>query len=200
MNTRAASATREFETLLAGVVDVAYGVGYRLTRSRDDAEDLVQEAALQAFRNFHQFQVGTNFKAWFLRILTNAFFAKYRKQKRRPQTTSLEDAEPLFIQWKAVGLGLHLEHQDPAAFVMSRIGEEQIALAMNDLPEEFRVVCVLYFMQDASYQEIAEILECPVGTVRSRLHRGRRLLQKALWHVAEDQGLVPTSAAAEPRA
>lgn len=189
-----ATATRQFETLLAGVIDTAYGIAHRLTRSRDDAEDLVQETALQAFRNFHQFQPGTNFRAWFLRILTNAFYARYRKQKRQPQTTSLEDAEPLYIQWKAVGLGLHLQHQDPAAHVMNRMGEEQISHAIHELPEEFRVVCVLYFMQDASYQEIAETLDCPVGTVRSRLHRGRRLLQKALWHLAEVQGIVDTLA------
>jgi len=197
--TTASSSTREFEKLLASVVDIAYGVAHRLTRSRDDAEDLLQETALQAFRNFHQLQIGTNFKAWFLRILTNAFYARYRKQKRQPLITSLDDAEPLYIQWKAVEMGLHLRHDDPAAFVMSRIGEEQIARAMHQLPDEFRVVCVLYFMQEASYQEIAEILECPVGTVRSRLHRGRRLLQKALWHVAADEGIVENLTAVEPR-
>lgn len=198
MTTSPSTSAHEFEALLAGTVDTAYGIAYRLTRSRDDAEDLVQESALQAFRGFHQFQAGTNFKAWFLRILTNAFYARYRKQKRQPQTTSLEDAEPLYIQWKAVHMGLHLQHEDPAAFVMGRMGEEQIGRAILALPEEFRIACVLYFMQDASYQEIADILECPVGTVRSRLHRGRRMLQKALWHLAEDQGLVASVAVPEP--
>lgn len=184
------STSQSFESLLAAVLDVAYGVAYRLTRSRDDAEDLVQDTALQAYKSFHQFQPGTNFKAWFMRILTHAFFAQYRKRKRQPQVTSLEDAEPLHLLWKSAALGLFEQHKDPAAFVMSKMGEEQVSEAMLALPEEFRLVCVLYFMQDASYQEIAESLDCPVGTVRSRLHRGRRLLQESLWQVAQEHGIV----------
>src|SRR5437867_1930687 len=90
-----ASAARDFEALLGPVLEIAYGVGYHLTRSRDEAEDLVQEAALQAFRNFHQFQRGTNFKAWYLKILTHCYFAQYRKKRRQPQITGLEDATPL---------------------------------------------------------------------------------------------------------
>lgn len=188
---------REFETLLSGILERAYGVAYHLTRSRDDAEDLVQEAALQAFRNFHQFQPGTNFRAWYLRILTHAFFAQYRRKRRQPPTMSLEDAGPLHLNLAFAAAGLHEKSDDPAALVIGKLGEEKVSEAIGELPEEFRVVCALYFMNDASYQEIAEMLECPVGTVRSRLHRGRRMLQKALWQLAQDEGIVAAIAASE---
>ena len=186
----------EFETLLAGVLEVAYGVAYHLTRSRDDAEDVVQDAALQAYRNFHQFERGTNFKAWYLRIVTHCCFAMFRKRRRQPQI-SLADASPLHLNMASIGAGLGAAHGDPATAVISRLGEERVSQAIGELPEEFRVVCTLYFMNDASYQEIAEMLDCPVGTVRSRLHRGRRMLQKALWVVAQDEGIVAALAASE---
>jgi RNA polymerase sigma-70 factor, ECF subfamily len=195
-NDRPTPDARAFETLLAGVLEVAYGVAYHLTHSRDDAEDLVQEAALQAYRNFHQFETGTNFKAWYLRILTHCCYALYRKRRRQPQI-SLEDASPLHLNLASLGAGIGATHSDPATLVISRLGEERVSQAIGELPEEFRVVCTLYFMNDASYQEIAEILECPVGTVRSRLHRGRRMLQKALWCLAEEQGIVTALTASE---
>ena len=181
---------QEFEALLSGVLEVAYGVAYHLSHSRDDAEDLVQEAALQAFRAFHQFERGTNCKAWYLRILTHGYFAHYRRKRRQPQMTSLDDASPTHLNAAARGVNLHAHHEDPATLVIGRLGEERVSEAINQLPEEFRVVCALYFMNDSPYQEIAEILDCPVGTVRSRLHRGRRMLQKALWEMAEDEGIV----------
>jgi RNA polymerase sigma-70 factor, ECF subfamily len=192
-----AARTREFERLLAEVLERAYGTAYHLTRSAHDAEDLVQEAALSAFKHFDQFQPGTNFKAWFMRILTNAFFASYRQRKRRPQTTSLEDAQPLHLLFAATGAGIAAHHQDPASLIVDKLGEERVSEAIHALPEEFRVVCALYFMNDAPYQEIAEMLDCPVGTVRSRLHRGRRMLQKALWQTAMESGIVAELAASK---
>jgi len=190
--------TQEFERLLGDVLERAYGTAYHLTRSSHDAEDLVQEAALAAFRHFDQFEPGTNFKAWFMRILTNAFFASYRQRKRRPQTTSLEDAQPLHLLFASMGAGLQEHHQDPAALIVDKLGTERVGEAITALPEEFRVVCALYFMNDASYQEIAEMLDCPVGTVRSRLHRGRRMLQKALWMLAQEHGIVAELAKGGP--
>ena len=175
-----AARTREFERLLAEVLERAYGTAYHLTRSAHDAEDLVQEAALSAFKHFDQFQPGTNFKAWFMRILTNAFFASYRQRKRRPQTTSLEDAQPLHLLFAATGAGIAAHHQDPASLIVDKLGEERVSEAIHALPEEFRVVCALYFMNDAPYQEIAEMLDCPVGTVRSRLHYAKRTLRLEL--------------------
>ena len=179
-----------FETLLDPVLPLAYGVALRLARNRDDAQDLVQEAALQALRGYNTFAPGTNFKAWFMRILTNCFYARYRKKQRQPVTIDLEDAPPLFLMTRMAGAGLDSRCEDPAAALLERMDVEQVADAIAALPEEYRVVTTLYFLDDMSYQEIAEILDCPLGTVRSRLHRGRRMLQKALWHVAAANGIV----------
>ena len=186
-----------FEALLAPLLDRAYALAYHLSRSRDDAEDLVQEAALQAFRAFHQFRPGTNFRAWYLHILTNCFFAQYRKRKREPRTLNIEDAEPLYLYSRTRELGMHEKTPDPASAVLGKLGEDQVHAAIQALPEEYRVVCALYFVEELAYQEIAGVLRCPVGTVRSRLHRGRKLLQKELWAAAREHGIVTAKAAPE---
>jgi RNA polymerase sigma-70 factor (ECF subfamily) len=110
---------------------------------------------------------------------------------------NLEDAEPLYINFRSREAGLHEQTDDPAALVIGKLGEERVSEAIAQLPEEFRVVCTLYFMEDLAYQDIAGILGCPVGTVRSRLHRGRRMLQRSLWHLAQAHGIVPASPATE---
>jgi len=161
-----------------------------LTRKREEAEDLVQEAVLQSFKAYAQFQQGSNFKAWFYQILINRFRYNYRKQLRAPQTTVLDDAPDLYLFVQMSSSGLMKGAEDPAALVLSKLSEEQIREALDALPEEFRIACTLYFLEELPYQDIAEILGCPVGTVRSRLHRGRKLLQKALWTVAQDHGIV----------
>jgi RNA polymerase sigma-70 factor, ECF subfamily len=187
------SAAKRFELYLTPMLTAAYGTAVHMTRHPDDAEDLVQEAALQAFRAFDSFQEGTNFKAWFFRILTNLFINTYRKRQRQPAIDTLsesEDAPALYLFKRTREMGLHSWNPDPAALVIERVETEQISRAIAALPEDYRVVSALYFMKDFSYQEIAEIVGCPVGTVRSRLHRGRRMLQKALWHIAERQGIV----------
>ena len=181
---------RQFETLLAPILGQAFGVAMQMTRNRDDAEDLIQEAALQAFRAFHTFQPGTNFKAWYFKILTNLFLNKRRKQQRQPATTPLDDAPDLYLFWETKNAGLHERSADPAALVLQDISTEHMVQAIAALPEDYRAAAALYFMEELSYQEIADILDCPVGTVRSRLHRGRKLLQKALWEVAQEQGIV----------
>ena len=180
----------QFEALLRPVLPIAYGVAARLARNENNAEDLVQEAALQAWRGIHGFQPGTNFKAWFLRILTNCFFAAYRKHKREPAMVDVDDTAPLELMRHSAGRGVFDQTDDPAALLLGKMDIEHVSKALAALPEDYRVVNVLYFMDDLSYQEIAEVLECPLGTVRSRLHRGRRMLQKALWHVAESHGIV----------
>jgi RNA polymerase sigma-70 factor, ECF subfamily len=187
------SAAQKFETYLLPILGAAYGTALHMTRHRDDAEDLVQEAALQAFRGFHTFAPGTNFKAWFFRILTNLFINKYRKKQREPEVDTLHESEEvatLYLYKKTREIGLHTWNSDPAAVVMSRVGTDHVAQAIAVLPEEYRLVCALYFMEEFSYEEIAEIVGCPVGTVRSRLHRGRRTLQKSLWQVAEEEGII----------
>jgi RNA polymerase sigma-70 factor (ECF subfamily) len=178
---------------LTPILSSAYGTALHLTRHGADAEDLVQEAALQAFRAFESFQEGTNFKAWFFRILTNLFINAYRKRRREPEIETLsehEDAPALYLYKRTQEMGMHAWTPDPAALLLEKVETEQIVEAIAALPEDYRIVSALYFMEEFSYQEIAEIVDCPVGTVRSRLHRGRRLLQRTLWHVAEQQGLV----------
>jgi RNA polymerase sigma-70 factor (ECF subfamily) len=187
------AARTDFEALLEPLLPAAFRAALHMARNRDDAEDLVQDAAVQAYRAFHQFTPGTNFKAWYFRILTNAFYQSHRRRQREPETTSVEDAPPLYLYTRAAEAGLHAQSADPASLVLGKLDREQVSAAIAALPEEYRVACALYFVEELAYAEIAEILGCPVGTVRSRLHRGRRLLQKALWQVAEEQGLLGES-------
>lgn len=179
-----------FEQLLAAALPTAFGVAIRFVRNRDDAEDLVQEASLRAFRSFHTFTSGTNFRAWLLRILTNLYYQKYRQRQREPQITELEDAPDLYLYIQTRDAGLHQRSDDPAGLVLERLSMDHIAGAIDALPDDFRMVAALYFMEEFSYEEIAGIVDVPIGTVRSRLHRGRKLLQKSLWQLAVDQGLV----------
>ncbi len=179
------------------MVSPAYGYALRLTRNRADAEDLVQEAALLACRGRTGFEEGTNFKAWFFRILTNCFWGMHRRELRRPSTIDFDDAPGLQLYHRSREVGLQVDGADPASELLERIGAEKVAEALALLPESFEVVCTLYFMEDFSYQEIAEVLSVPVGTVRSRLHRGRKMLQKSLWHVAVDAGIVNSNSGDE---
>lgn len=179
-----------FEAALEPALKTIYKVAYNLTRNRDDAEDLVQEAAVQAFRAFYTFQPGTNFKAWFLRILTNLFYRRYRQQQREPQTENVEDVSELYLYKQAHKAHIRARDSDPATVVLSQLDGEAIETALAMLPEEFRMVATMYFMDEFTYQEIADMLDCPIGTVRSRLHRARQLLQKTLWELAEERGLI----------
>ena len=182
-----------FEELFAAVVTCAFGVALRYTRNQADAEDLVQEAALLAYRAFDSFESGTNFRAWLLKILTNCYYSKRRREKRRPVTSDLDDTPDLYIYARSGEAGFPTQGPDPAAALLDKLGTERIVKAINLLPEEYRVVSALYFVEDLSYEEIAGVLECPVGTVRSRLHRGRKMLQKSLWQVAVEEGIVGSS-------
>jgi RNA polymerase sigma-70 factor (ECF subfamily) len=186
-----------FESLFASCFSTAYGVAVRLTRNPADAEDLVQEAAFLAHRGFASFMPGTNFRAWFLKILMNCHYSKHRREQRRPVTSDLDDTPDLYIYARAGEAGFPTQGPDPAAQLLDQIGTERIVTAISRLPEDYRVVSTLYFMDDLSYEEIARVLECPVGTVRSRLHRGRKMLQKALWQVAEEDGIVSRRAAGD---
>lgn len=186
-----AAAPADFESLLAPVVDRAYGTALRLAGNRDDAQDLVQEAALLAFRGFHTFRPGTHFRAWFFRILVNCFYASRRRKRPEQSLEAMEEEAPLLhLYVQTYHNGMHGAGRDPAHEVMDRIAGEDVARALDSLPDEFRVACTLYFMEDLSYQEIADVVDVPVGTVRSRLHRGRKLLQKRLWQAALDAGLA----------
>lgn len=177
----------EFERLLEPVVGPAYGTAHQFMRNSADAEELVQDAAVQAFKAFESFHLGTNFRAWFFRILTNLAIHRYRQKQRRPDAVPLEDVSDLFLFEQA---RKNSATTDPAALVIGRLDQELVSQALEALPEEFRVACTLYFMDEFAYQEIAQITDVPVGTVRSRLHRGRKLLQQSLWHVAQEYGVV----------
>jgi len=179
-----------FESLFAGVAKSAFGVAMRLCRNQADAEDLVQEGALLAYRSFDSLVAGTNFRAWFLKIVTNCYYSKVRREKSRPVTSDLDDTPDLYLYARSGQAGFPTQGPDPAAQLLDKLGTERIVAAIGRLPKEYQVVSTLYFMDDLSYEEIAQILECPVGTVRSRLHRGRKMLQKVLWRIAEEEGTV----------
>ena len=188
----------EFEALLMEHLEPSYRLALRLTGSSEDAEDLVQEAALRASRFRLSFQKGTSFKSWFFRIVVNQFYTNTRR-KRDAATTSLDslaDATDIFLFARSAEAGLLRPDADPSASVVSRMAEDDVARALAALPEEFRAVATLYFMEDMSYNEIADILDVPIGTVRSRLHRARHMLQKQLWRIAQELGIVPSGSSA----
>lgn len=189
---------RDLETLLRPLLERAYGYALRLVRNGADAEDLLQEAALAAVRGFGGFQLGTNFKAWFFQILTNCFYGRHRRLAREGQPTDLENVPDLYLYQRTAEAGLHQTVPDPARHVLSRLDQEEILQALDSLPEEYRSVSALYFIDDFSYQEIGDVLSVPVGTVRSRLHRGRKLLQQRLWRAALDHGIVPHATEQRP--
>lgn len=182
--------TASFESLLSPVLGPAYGYALSLAGDPADAEDLLQEAALLAFRAFDSFHPGTSFKAWFYKILTNRHFERFRRARRRPATVDLGEVAELYLYRRTAEAGLHELSADPARLVMSKLSAEQVLEAIGALPEEYRAVAQLHLVDELEYPEIAGILGCPLGTVRSRLHRGRRMLQKALWHVAQQAGVV----------
>lgn len=183
----------EFSALLDALLPTAFKTATFLTRNAEDAEDLTQEAAIQAFRAFSSFEQGTNFKAWFLKIQHNCFLNRLRHESRRPQTVQVEQDEALdslYLFEQTRGIGLHKGGGDPAGALLDRLDGEEIAGALRALPPEFRAVATLYFVGELSYEQIAVIVDCPLNTVRSRLHRGRRLLQKELWELARERGIV----------
>jgi RNA polymerase sigma-70 factor (ECF subfamily) len=176
-----AEAKREFEELLSPILDNLYGAALRMTRNSTDAEDLVQDAVLKGYRFFHRFQSGTNFKAWMLRLMTNLFINQYRKASRQGEQVDLEDLEDSWIYARMWGVVGSNPGSDPSERVLSKLGEEAIRAAIDSLPTDFRVVVTLVDVEECSYEEVAEAMEIPVGTVKSRLYRGRRQVQKRLW-------------------
>lgn len=180
----------EFQTQLAALIEPAYRLALRLAGDPQDAEDLVQEAALRAHRFRTGFQPGTSFKAWFYRILVNQFYTSVRRQHASAHLDSLSDAHEIYLYMRSAEAGLLHPDHDPVETTVARMAGDDVARALAALPEEFRTACTLYFMEDFSYQEIADVMRVPVGTVRSRLHRGRRMLQKRLWQLAQELGIV----------
>jgi RNA polymerase sigma-70 factor (ECF subfamily) len=176
-----------FEADALPLLNSLYSAALRLTRNPSDAEDLIQETYLRAFRAFHQFEAGTNLKAWLYRILTNTFINSYRKKQREPQTVSDDELEDWYLYSKMAGPGA-----EPSAetAVIESLPDEEVQEALASLPEQFRIAVLLADVEGFSYKEIAQITEVPIGTVMSRLHRGRKALEKRLWDVVRERGLV----------
>ncbi|HMQ26372.1 MAG TPA: sigma-70 family RNA polymerase sigma factor [Acidimicrobiales bacterium] len=167
-----------------------YSGALRMTRNPADAEDLVQETYLKAYRAFGSFQEGTNLKAWLFRILTNTFINTYRAKKRRPDESDLDEVEDLYLYRRLGGLEAVEAGRSAEDELLDHVTDAEVKEAIESLPEQFRVAVLLADVEGFSYKEIAEILDIPIGTVMSRLHRGRKGLQKRLYEYAVDRGLV----------
>jgi RNA polymerase sigma-70 factor, ECF subfamily len=188
---------KEFEKACVEHVDALYASALKLTRDETRAEELVQDTYLRAFRAADGFEWGTNLKAWLFRILTNTFINDYRHRIHERRYVERAAVEPLYDE--VLDRQAREHAADPEAAVFSRFFQRDLELALDDLPDDFRIVVVLADLQGFAYKEIAEMIGCPIGTVMSRLHRGRRLLQKALVDYAVAAGLVsaPEAAVAE---
>lgn len=167
-----------------------FGTALRMTRNRADAEDLVQETMLKAFRSYESFEAGTNLRAWLFRIMTNTYINRYNAQKTRPHESDLGDLDEFYLYKRSAALADHLEGRSAEEEVIDLFTDDEVKRALEELPEAFLLPVLLADVQDFSYHEIAEMLDIPIGTVMSRLHRGRKALQKSLVAFAEAKGLI----------
>jgi RNA polymerase sigma-70 factor, ECF subfamily len=161
-----------------------------MTRNPADAEDLVQETYLRAYRGFGGFEQGTNLKAWLYRILTNTYINSYRAKKRRPDETELDEVEDLYLYRRIGGLEAAMAGRSAEEELLDRFTDAEVKEALESLPENFRMAVLLADVEGFAYKEIADILDIPIGTVMSRLHRGRKALQKRLYEFAVERNLT----------
>lgn len=173
------------------LMDGLYSAAMRMTRNAADAEDLVQETYLKAFNAYERFEAGTNLKAWMYRILTNTYINAYRKKQRRPDESDIDDVEDLYLYRRIGGAQGAVLGRSAEDELMDLFGEDEIKVALEDLPDHYRMPIILADVEGFAYKEIAEILDVPIGTVMSRLHRGRKQLQKRLHGFAEENRLLP---------
>lgn len=186
---------REFESIFLPLLDNLYNIALRMTRNIRDAEDLVQEAYLKAFRFFHRFERGTNARAWILTILTNTFRTRYRKKKQEPDMVDFQAIENFCLAdelVKEISASDKSEARGAEAVteMLKDYVSDDIISALENVPEQFRLAVLLSDAEGFSYQEIAEILDISVGTVKSRIFRGRKILQKQLWEFARERGIL----------
>ncbi len=167
-------------------LDAVYRVALRLAGNPADAEDLVQETMLKAYRSWNQFQPGTNAKAWLLTILRNSFINEYRRRTRHPETVDVDTIEPFAVFEE-------IQDDDPQGTFFDQIVDDEVLRAIDELPEAFRETVMLSDVEGLRYEEIAKMLDVPVGTVKSRLFRARRMLQAKLYRYAVDMGYIKGS-------
>lgn len=188
MATKTSDLDARFERDALPLLDQLYGGALRMTRNPADAEDLVQETYVKAYQSFNSFSEGTNLKAWLYRIMTNTYINSYRKKKRQPMQQSSEDVTDHQLLATSSHESVGLESAEVEA--LKNLPNQRIAQAMNDLSEDYRMVVYYADVEGLAYKEIAEIMGTPLGTVMSRLHRGRKQLREALKDVAQEHGIA----------
>jgi RNA polymerase sigma-70 factor (ECF subfamily) len=186
----------DFEAAAVPFVDALYNTALRMTRNPQDAEDLVQETYLKAYKYYDKFTEGTNFKAWLFRILKNTFINSYRKRQQEPPQNAFDEIEDSFESQVSSDSG---SIPNPEEDALENVLDEDVQRALDALPDEYRMVVILADLEDFSYQEIAEILEIPVGTVMSRLYRARRRLESEMLRYAQEHGYIRSGTPAKMR-
>ncbi len=176
----------EFEALALPHLDSLYRTGLRMTRSREEAEDLVQETFMKAFRSFRTFQPDTNIRAWLFKILTNSYINRYRKQQGEPAKTRFQDVKAFLASEEAAETAAATQDMEPLE--LDERLDSEVKRALEELPEDFRIVVVMALVEGLSYKEISRALDCPIGTVMSRLYRGRQALRERLADYAKEHG------------
>lgn len=186
--------TEDFEKGVLAQLDSLYRTALRMTNNPQEAEDLVQETMLKAFRFAHTYQPGTNLRAWLFRILNTSAINRYRKQATHPNPVTLPEGEEFYLYNQIRDLSGQELSQGAEEEVLGQYLDEDVYKALNDLPPNFRMAVILADIEGMSYKEIAETLQIPIGTVMSRISRARRQLQKSLWQYAKERGYVKTEA------
>lgn len=172
------------------LMDQLYSAALRMTRNAADAEDLVQETYMKAYRAYERFEAGTNLKAWMYRILTNSYINRYRAKQRRPDESDIADVEDMYLYRRLGGEQSSIGTSAEESF-LNTVTDSAIKDAIEAIPENFRMAVLLADVEGFAYKEIAEILDIPIGTVMSRIHRGRKALEKQLHSYAEERNLLP---------
>ncbi len=178
---------KSFEKEALPHMEALYRTALRMTKNENDAEDLVQETFVKAYRFWDKFELGSNCRAWLFKIMTNIFINEYRSKSRSPMSVNVDDLDDNFLYGQ---LAADESTKSPEQELFSKVFDDDVKKAIENLPDDFRLVVILSFLEGFSYQEIADIMDLQLGTVKSRLHRGRKLLQKGLLEYAIKNGYV----------